>query len=285
MASESQQCTDPAILDLWHPVAAESELTDGQTHTTLLLGFEVLYGLTDGEPFVEVTGGESLPVLRRYGFIWTTLGSGERDLFTIPEASEPDRRHVAAGSIMVAASAPRVIENFLDMGHFPYVHSGLLGEEPHTEVVDYSAQIEDNEVWARDCFFYQPMAAASASGGQMSEYTYRVPHPYCCMLFKNVPNDPTRRDVVAIFVQPMTEETVRAHNYVCLVDSASSETALKQFQQIIFSQDKPILENQHPKRLPLDPRIETPIRADQTAIVYRRWLTDLGIRYAVIPAS
>ena len=38
--------------------------------------------------------------------------------------------------------------------------------------------------------------------------------------------------------------------------------ALRWFQQLIFGQDKPILENQIPKRLPLDPRAEIPARCD-----------------------
>ena len=33
------------------------------------------------------------------------------------------------------------MENFLDMAHFPYVHSGYLGIEPHTEVRDYDVDI------------------------------------------------------------------------------------------------------------------------------------------------
>ena len=37
--------------------------------------------------------------------------------------------------------------------------------------------------------------------------------------------------------------------------------------------------------LPLDPRAETPIRADKSAITYRRWLSDKGITYGVIPAA
>ena len=57
---------------------------------------------------------------------------------------------------------------------------------------------------------------------------------------------------------------------------------MRHFQQLIFGQDKSILENQLPKRLPLDPRVETPIRADKSSIVYRRHLTDLGLRYGVI---
>ena len=39
-----------------------------------------------------------------------------------------------------------------------------------------------------------------------------------------------------------------------------------------------------PQLLPLDPRAETPIRADRSAIAYRRWLSRLGVTYGVIPA-
>ena len=85
-------------------------------------------------------------------------------------------------------------------------------------------------------------------------------------------------------MHPIGEEFIRAHLFLSLLDHASTDTTIRRFQQIIFSQDKPILENQYPKRLPLDPRAETPIRADKTAIAYRRWLTDLGVTYGVIPA-
>ena len=47
----------------------------------------------------------------------------------------------------------------------------------------------------------------------------------------------------------------------------------------------PILENQYPKLLPLDPRAGTPIRSDRASITYRRWLSDLGVTYGVIPAA
>ena len=284
----SARCTDRSVLDLWHPLAAVSEMTAGSVYETLLLGEEMRYQI-DGEGRLDAARAAApdiaLPVVSRHGYLWTSLGTPVGDVFDIPETSEPDRRILNAASIKVATSAPRAIENFLDMGHFPYVHTDYLGVEPHTEVAEYRVEVEEDEIWARECVFYQPMASASAPGGQLTEYTYRVPHPYCVLLYKSVPTDPSRRDVIAIFVQAMTEETIRAHNFLCMVDETSSETVLKRFQQIIFSQDKPILENQYPKRLPLDPRIETPIRADQSAIVYRRWLTDLGVTYSVIPAS
>ena len=52
--------------------------------------------------------------------------------------------------------------------------------------------------------------------------------------------------------------------------------------QVIFMQDKPILENQIPKKLPLAPRAETPIKSDKVSIVYRRWLNEKAIKYGAI---
>ena len=92
-------------------------------------------------------------------------------------------------------------------------------------------------------------------------------------------------DVVALFNQPLTSERINGHMLLSYIDHENSTAAMRSFTQIIFGQDKPILENQHPKRLPLDPRAETPIRADKVAITYRRWLSDLGVTYGVIPSG
>jgi phenylpropionate dioxygenase-like ring-hydroxylating dioxygenase large terminal subunit len=54
---------------------------------------------------------------------------------------------------------------------------------------------------------------------------------------------------------------------------------LRRFSQSIFGQDKPILENQLPKRLPLGARAEMSMEFDSASIAYRRWLRSSGIRY------
>ncbi len=152
-------------------------------------------------------------------------------------------------------------------------------------MLEYEATSSSGGVLATRCRFYQPQAAAMAAGGQISEYVYRVPHPYCVMLYKSNPVDPHRMDVIALLNQPMSEDRVRAHNLLCLIDDVSSDASLCRFQQLIFGQDKTILENQWPKRLPLDPGAELSITADNSSVHYRRWLTDKGLRYAVIAAE
>ena len=280
----------PVIRDQWHVISAIEDVPRGKPAGTLLFGERLGYARGRGgdvEVWRQGDAATALPVLERYGFVWTSLGTPPAELFAIPEYAEADRVNVCAGSIGVAVSAPRAIENFLDMGHFPYVHTDILGAEPHTEVKDYDVAISNdgNEILATRCRFWQPQAALSATEGLEVEYVYRVPHPYCSVLYKSSPTDVSRMDVIAIFCQPTGEESVRAHLMLSMLDEANSLTALRRFQQTIFGQDRPILENQYPKRLPLDPRAETPIRADKSAIVYRRWLSSRGVNYGVIPQA
>lgn len=292
---------DPITRDLWQVVAAADEVPVGMVETTMLLdtplaltrdndGNPVVWRRTDEEQGDEIdpeTVIDRLPAITGYGYVWTSLGNPPKELFPIPEYAEADRKNMSCGSIGLAVSAPRAVENFLDMGHFPYVHTDILGAEPHTEVKEYDVEVseERDEVLATRCRFIQPRAAKSATSAMEVEYVYRVPHPFCSVLYKSCPEDESRRDVIAIFLQPMTEERCRAHLLQSMIDSESTITDLRRFQQTIFGQDKPILENQYPKRLPLDPRAETPIRADKSAIAYRRWLSQKGITYGVIPMA
>ncbi|MEO5806392.1 aromatic ring-hydroxylating dioxygenase subunit alpha [Devosia sp.] len=288
---------DPVTLNLWHVIAARDETPAGIVHVTLLLDHPIAYTRdASGEPVAWLRTTEQhgdavgaianpLPAIIGYGYIWICLGIPTGPLFPIREYAEPDRVNMSCGSIGIGTSAPRAVENFLDMGHFPYVHTGILGAEPHTEVKEYDVEVseERDEVLATRCRFFQPRAALSATEGIEVEYVYRVPHPFCSVLYKSCPEDESRRDVIAIFLQPMTQERCRAHLLQSMIDSTSTVVELRRFQQTIFGQDKPILENQFPKRLPLDPRAETPIRADKSAIAYRRWLSQKGITYGVIP--
>lgn len=296
------RCTDQVILDLWHPLAAMEEVSVGIVVDTVLLEerlslavdrngnaavWRARADLVEGSPVDVASVEDKLPLKLAYGYIWSSLGNPPANLFPIPEFDEADRRKLNAATVGVNVSAPRAIENFLDMGHFPYVHTDILGAEPHTEVKEYDVEIsvDRDEILATRCRFFQPMASTTSTEGADVDYIYRVPHPYCSVLYKSSPTDETRLDVIAVFLQPVDQEHIRAHMMLCILDDANEDKVIKRFQQTIFGQDKPILENQFPKRLPLDPRAETPIRADKSAIAYRRWLSQKGVTYGVIPAA
>ncbi|MGV8936617.1 MAG: aromatic ring-hydroxylating dioxygenase subunit alpha [Allorhizobium sp.] len=274
--------TDKASLDQWYVIETEAAIPVG-TMPSRLLGVDLSVSrTTDGAITVKAEGrDEPLPTKSRFGFLWTTLGLPERDIFPVPEADEPDRRYVPCGAVSVRASGLRIVENFLDMAHFPFVHTDILGAEPNTEVPHYNVEIrrDVDEVWATNCQFFQPQAALSAKDGLMTQYIYRVMTPFTTLLYKTCPNAANRWDVICLFVQPLDPGRCRAHPVMYLIDDVSTTTELIHFQQLIFLQDRIILENQRPVLLPMEPRREIPTRADASSIAYRRWLKEKGVTY------
>ena len=273
--------TSNAMIDQWYPVGLLSQLRS-EGRETLLMGetIRVARG-ADGTAAVATAEGRSLPVTERYGHVWSSLGQPAKPLFDIPEAEQPGRRMVDVGVVRVRCSPLRAVENFLDIAHFPFVHTDILGAEPHTEVENYKVEIREDadEVWATQVKFYQPQAAKSASGGITTEYMYRVPAPTCSVLYKTCPPRPGEWDVITLFVQPLTEELCDVWPWMALFDDETPMTDLIHFQQMIFLQDRSILENQIPRRLPLDPGMEIPTRADLTSVAYRRWLKRHSFTY------
>jgi phenylpropionate dioxygenase-like ring-hydroxylating dioxygenase large terminal subunit len=279
---------EKAALDQWYCVEALQDIAQGSV-ASRLLGIDLCIG-RDAAGAISITAegrDDTLPTRERYGYLWTTLGSPATDLLPIPEADEPDRRVIVCGAISVKTSGLRIVENFLDMAHFPFVHTDILGAEPHTEVLHYTTEIrrDVDEVWATNCQFFQPQAALSATGGIMTQYMYRVANPFATILYKTCPNAANRWDVICLFVQPLDPDRCRAHPVMFLIDDVSPLTDLIHFQQLIFLQDRIILENQRPALLPLEPRAEIPTRADASSIAYRRWLKEKGITYGTTVAA
>jgi phenylpropionate dioxygenase-like ring-hydroxylating dioxygenase large terminal subunit len=281
-------CADDVLVNDWHAVADLAMLKSEAAFATCLLGVQIeIRRLADGGIRVVRTDlGTAVHSSERYGLVFACLGTPARDIPAFAEAEEDDRYHLTGGSIGVKVSGLRAVENFLDMGHFPFVHTGWLGIEPHTEVEPYKVEVTaDDEVLATECKFFQPVASPTATGGMMVDYIYKVLRPYTVCLYKSNPIQTHRLDLIVLFVQPVDEEHCIAHSYLAYIKDNMTEGMVRWFMQLIFAQDKPILENQLPKRLPLDPRAETPIRADAVSVYYRRWLKQKGVTYGAIPAA
>ncbi|MCY4006355.1 MAG: aromatic ring-hydroxylating dioxygenase subunit alpha [Rhodobacteraceae bacterium] len=273
---------DPFTYAHWYALGRKEDFPEGCALNTRLLSHSI--GIRRDTDIMSITGpqGRALPIQHRYGHVWTSLSDSPRPLFDIPEFAEPGRRLVTVGGVRVRCSGLRAVENFLDMAHFPFVHTDILGVTEHAEVKKYDVKmdVEKDEIWATQCQFFQPVAAAASVAGDMVHYQYRVPHPHSVILYKSCPVDPDAWDLIGLFIQPLEEEECLVHSFLLVFDDNNTDTALLHFQQNIFLQDRVILENQVPARLPLDPRQETPTRADASSIAYRRWLKRNGVTWS-----
>jgi phenylpropionate dioxygenase-like ring-hydroxylating dioxygenase large terminal subunit len=278
---------ESVLWDDWHVVAELARLQHAGRFDTMLLGVTIAISTDAVSGDVSVRrGGEIVPHTEiKYGFVWVCLGTPARAIVDFPECHEPDRLTASVGSTGVAVSGLRAIENFLDLSHLAFVHAGILGEEPHTQIKSYSVDpLPDGGIIATGCKVYQPKPSPVDSHGFDVDYVYAVLRPYIVVLYKANPVDPARKDMIALLVQPVTAESCIAHMLTCYPPYQVKPPAVRRFQQFIFGQDRPILENQFPKRLPLDPRAEISVRADGSSAAYRRWLTTAGVRFGAIPA-
>lgn len=210
-----------------------------------------------------------------YGMIWVTLGSPAHDVPPFPEWEQASFRKVACGPYTVHASGPRAIENFLDVAHFPFVHEGYLGDQAHTEIADYQVVTNEAGVKAENIHVWQPDPDGTGEGKDVV-YTYHVFRPLTAYFVKEA------KASFSILFNVTPVDPVESIGWMWVAMNYGLDMppeSVSGFQDKIFSQDLPIVENQRPELLPLDLQAELHLRSDKTAIAYRQWLMELGLSF------
>lgn len=220
-----------------------------------------------------------------HGLVWVQLAPAE----TAPPmfAAEDDARlrKLNCGPYDVEASAPRIVENFLDLSHFAFVHEGWLGARGATAIDTYRVEETATGLRATELKAWQPQSNLHSTAPAQVEYGYEVTAPYTAVLTK-IPEAgtvavPDWREAIALFICPLEPERCRVWFRLAVADFESGDEKLRAFQDTIFRQDQPVLESQTPKRLPLDLRAELHTAADRASSAYRRYLSRQGITFGV----
>jgi phenylpropionate dioxygenase-like ring-hydroxylating dioxygenase large terminal subunit len=192
-------------------------------------------------------------------------------------------RKINCGPYDVATSAPRIVENFLDMAHFGFVHEGWLGARETPEIPDYQVESTTTGLVATGCKAWQPQSNLHSTRGALVEYRYEVSGPYTAVLTKVPEAGSTAvqgwRESIALFICPLGPERSRVWFRLAVADFATDAAQLQAFQHTIFTQDQPVLESQRPACLPLDVRAEAHTAADKASAAYRRFLRQAEIRF------
>jgi phenylpropionate dioxygenase-like ring-hydroxylating dioxygenase large terminal subunit len=207
----------------------------------------------------------------RHGVVWVALGNGSLSVPTFELMEDGHHQVLVSGPYRVRASGPRIVENFLDVGHFPFVHEGILGDRARPEIADYEAQITPDGVLATGVKVFQPDPYGTGQGSTVT-YTYRVHRPLSASFIKH--GDLS----FGMLLSVTPHDAVDSSAWMWMAMNYEPEGSMIEFQDRIFAQDRPILESQRPELLPLDLQAELHLRSDRTAIAYRRWLRQLGVR-------
>ena len=263
-------------------------------------------------------------VTQRHGLLWVRLAAPAASLPAALQhppafeaANQPGWRFVLTAPYAVATSAPRLVENFLDMAHFGFVHAGLLGDASHAQVdVGQVAETADG-LYAHHCQAWQPQgyaAAATAEAAPAGEptgtevaYRYIVPAPYAALLHKDAVQPGGPSNAIALFINPVGHEQCVAWFAMATHADPSTDGELLAFQDAEIAQDRPVVESQQPVRLPIQrpaavppyppahaghrgvsppgglgtcpPEVHGP--TDRLSAAYRRYLLRLGVTVGV----
>jgi phenylpropionate dioxygenase-like ring-hydroxylating dioxygenase large terminal subunit len=213
----------------------------------------------------------------RYGLLWACLGTAAHDIPPFPEWDQGGFATAVCGPYtQIRAHGPRLIENFLDAAHFPFVHAGVLGDPQRPQLGEYSTQITEEGIVSDPIRVYQPDPYGDRAGEVT--YTYHVFRPLTAHFTKHMAG---ATNGMVLTITPHDALDCSAYFLVAttaLADSAAFEAAYAPRIAAIFEQDRAIVEGQRPELLPLDLQAELHLRSDRLAIAYRSWLRQLGLR-------
>lgn len=214
--------------------------------------------------------------IEKYGLIWICIGSPTTEIGSFPEWEESSYRKIFCGPYFAKASAPRLVENFLDVAHLPFVHEGLLGDRHHTEISDYEVRTNSDGIVASNIKIWQPNPDGTGVGAPVV-YTYRVMRPLTAYFTKV-----SSSQGFAIFMSVTPIDQTDSVMWMIIAMNYSDETPsnqIREFEDRVVSQDMRIVESQRPELLPLDLQAELHLRSDRTAIAYRKWLREIGLSF------
>ena len=217
-------------------------------------------------------------VRERYGLLWACLGTPHRDVPPFPEWDQPGFAGAVCGPFEhVRANGPRLIENYLDAAHFPFVHEGVLGDPQHPEIGEFETRITDAGVESDPIEVYQPDPYGGSAG--RVTYTYHAYRPLTAHFTKHMPG---ATNGMVLTVTPHDELDSTAWFIVATTARSDGAALGEEYTPriaAIFEEDRAIVESQRPELLPLDLQAELHLRSDRVAIAYRTWLRQLGLRY------
>jgi phenylpropionate dioxygenase-like ring-hydroxylating dioxygenase large terminal subunit len=213
----------------------------------------------------------------RYGLVWVCIGTPSAPIPTIAQEADPSFRRINTPVEVWRASATRMVDNFLDISHFPFVHVGTFGRAQDTLVPRFELQPLDDEFHG----YRYEVLADNTTGSLVSGQTDQVVHREMSSGFSlpfvvrsTIRYDSGLEHILLLLSTPIDDVTSYFTFVVWRNDdfSVSAEEIIR-FDLAIGAEDKRMLE-QLDGVLPLEQTTLVSVQADKCSAEWRRQLVD-----------
>ncbi len=214
-------------------------------------------------------------VAERYGLVWLAL---ERPRWPLPEVPEWDADGFDCAPcppVRTTAGAAELIDNFLDVSHFSYLHQATFGITEPVTADDLAARRAPGErtfdVTHRSEFF-------SGVGQRETRLaTYHYIGGWGVRLVGEFP-DSGRLNTIVLLAQPEDETSTRVYKLLAYNDlggDAEAVAGIVAFEERVLGEDLAMVEQLPGAGLPVDTAVEIHTRADAGGIELRRLRREL----------
>lgn len=234
-------------------------------------------GVPSNPPEVPAPPKAHLPtvhVAERYGLVWICPGDPVAGIPEIAEDSDPAFRRINNPVEVWTTSATRMVDNFLDISHFPYVHTGTFGRSQSTLVpnVEVGALDEWFHGYAYEVEVNNTGTATTTSGLTAKVLTRKMSSgfslPFTCR--STIEYETGLQHILLLLSTPIDDVTSYFTFVVWRNDdfSVSAEEVIV-LDRAIGAEDKRMLERV-PGVLPFDQQSTVSVRADRCGVEWRR---------------
>lgn len=216
--------------------------------------------------------------VERYGLVWVCLDEPVAGIPEMPAEDDASYRRINSGVEVWNTSATRMADNFMDISHFPYVHTGTFGLADNTVVPKISMEQLD-----ADFYGYRYEAEVSNEQGSSSSGIAAAVITRTMTTGFNLPfvirstiRYETGLDHLLLLCTTPVDDVTSYFTFVVWRNDDFSVPAedVIAFDRAIGAEDKAMLELV-PGVLPLDQQATVSVQADRPSVEWRRQLAAL----------
>ena len=221
-------------------------------------------------------------VVERYGLVWLAPEEPLTAIVDVPEWDDPSFVVVPLPDQTWRAGAGQMVDNFLDLAHFPFTHPATFGDPDDIEVPAYSVE---RDGLAFTCDYVH---STKRIGDSMVLEDFEVAPrrsiwwyvaPFTIRLRIEYPADDAVLTIL-FFHQPVDAVTTKLYAFDLrndILDGRATAQGTLEFQLAVANEDRVLLERMRSKATPLDLHAEVHTRADRITLEMRRVLTDFVV--------
>jgi phenylpropionate dioxygenase-like ring-hydroxylating dioxygenase large terminal subunit len=217
----------------------------------------------------------------RYGLVWMCIGTAPTSIPTLPECEGDD--YIVIHELMEEwhASAPRIIDNGLDVSHVAFVHRKSVGTDSAPRMADVDVERDGINIRFSATYTTRVNEQQRANTGIEAGFTTRSTHGELVQpfVFRGVLeyHETGLRHVLFKTATPIDDERTLFCQFVARNDNPDAERieGIVALDRMVQAEDKELLEA-IAADFPLDVHSEIHTKADRMTLEYRRALAELA---------